>query len=404
MPTDIIELSQDKFDQAINESKVFTPFSEAKLFYDDKKALLKSLIDGVDRPILRSFMTDMLNVMVRWVENPNLLCCLIQGVIGLYNSFDPKNYLGLNEVDKENFYNYIEGFNNFIDTLVAFIDLIIVLIAEEAKPFTFAIMDLIKDLMVAVVGAILIAVQQVIFELRDKAIDKIVKWISSHEQNNLWSKCLPFNDFINILKKYVSDYGILAKWFDIVKGHISGLFNKWQNAQKLRLIANVRDIEFLYWLREFLLKLKLAANKFDLCFEFNSSNDDRGNTKSSDESDSRSVPPPNGSPTQGNQNPVPPVSATINSDGTILTEGNPFGANGVIGFTNDSIRNFLNKYYGLPIDIIDQRMSGSSGINDNIIGSNINSNNWSSLGMDCPAAPTFDEFIKWTINLKNKAS
>lgn len=400
---DPVIITEDALKKTGYVAKISKFRTEVRSKWEDKKYQLQSMIDDVDKPILKEFGQDMLNMMLGWVEDPKILCCLIYGIAGMFYAKN-NDTIKATETNLESLHGYIEDFNEFIDDLVAFIDLIIVLMSQDIQKFSINMIDLIKTLMNAVIGAILIALQQAIFSLRDWLIGKIIDWMNDKSGSNLWSKCIPFSDFLRIIKKYVSDYGLLAKWFDKVKAWTSGLFKNWEKVSKSEHTKNVKDLEFLYWLRELLLKMKVAVSNFDLCFDFNSTlpgtNDMSNIDKPFPTNDSTFRPTlnNNGNMSQDAMKNLQGISMA--NDGTILVNDISPKNNSLL-FTDGSVRGFLNNYYSIPYEVVDVKLAGANS-SDNIQGSNINSNRPSDLNADCPNAPNYDEFIKWAILIKNK--
>ena len=346
--------------------------------------MLNRLVNEIDTPILQEMASDVVTVMTSWFEDPQVLCCLIQGILGL-------RWATTNKLSEDT------DFLEWIDIVIAFIDLIIVFLTSGLKSLILFIPDLIKEIMTAVIGAILMILQTTLFALRDSLINEILEAIDSDAlEDHIWAKCLPLVQLIEILKKYIHDYGMLARLFNLINGFIGKLFGVFDELRSKDFPANVKDLEFLYWFRDLLLKLKDATINFELCYlpQF----DEVG----SDTPIVTGVVPPGvtaglgkGNKPNSNSNDIQGV--TVAADGTILQDTAGLKANSIPLLTNSSIRGFLNKYYGYPLDVVDGLIVGATSA-DNIQGTNAPLN----LNADCPNSPTPAEIVKWALRVRNR--
>lgn len=361
--------------------------------------LLKSMVDDLNKPILKSLCNDMISTMISWLEDPQVLCCLIQGIWASYIAknlkLDTSTRLSLNDSD----------FGKFLDKLIAFVDFIIIFLTQDIKKLVIFIPDLIKEVMDAVMGMVLLLIQETLFALRDSVLAVIFNWIDSWDTEKVWAKCLPLKQFINILKKYINDYGILADIFTKIKSYTSSLRIKFGEYQK-ELVPNIKDLEFLYWLRDLLIKLKQATLSFDLCVDYdfiptttinsNSKNSTVGetyitdiNNKTGDNSSLSSL---------NNQQ-----GYTIGADGTILVNRDKQTSNTgnwIPKLSNSFLREFIHKQYNIPYDVIDNTITRSSS-EDSIQGTNINSTAFQTLTDKCVNTPASEEVLKWILNIRN---
>lgn len=364
--------------------------------------MLDELINNLDRPILKGLLMDTIAVVSNWFEDPEVLCCLIQGIWAMYASTADNEVInklnqGLVLADTD--------FGKWLDVLIAFIDLIITFISTDIRKISLMIPDIIKEITNGVIGAVLLILQEVLFAIRDSAIGEIIYQINRAKAaaldiENIWAKCVPFAQLLDLLKKYVTDYGLFAELFEKIKGFIAGKVGEFDYMKKLDFPKNINDLEFLYWFRDLLIKLKQAAINFDLCVFYGAASitgavDNQVPAGAEDDTrigltkDQANRPNPNEA--QG---------IKVAADGTILRDAN--GAKNLIPvLANSSARTFLNKYYGYPLAVVDNILSGSTSA-DSINGTDINSNVLSSLNADCPNAPTPQEVVRWALRIRNR--
>lgn len=357
----------------------------------NSRSVLNEIVASVDTPLLKNLAKDTLTVLSNWFEDPQTVCCLVQGLVGLHSA--TTNTLS----DDTNFMAWL-------DILIAFVDVIIVMLTSNIKKLAFFIPDLIKEIMNGVIGAILLVLQELLFAIRDSLINELLRAIDSDElEDHIWAKCLPLAELIAVLKKYINDFGLLSQLFELLKGYVGKLVGDFGYMKALDFPNNIKDLEFLYWFRDLLLKLKQAVLSFELCYlpQFNATGG--------------IVPTPvlggmvrlaegNSPQTEGKGSPAAVQGVVIAADGTILQDTNSLKKNSVPILTNSSIRGFLNKYYGYPLDVIDRLLVGSTS-KDNIQGSNINSENpnrVSDLNADCPNSPNPADIVKWALRVRNR--
>lgn len=357
--------------------------------------ILKDMISQIDQPILKGLAMDTITVLSNWFNDPETICCLIQGIWAWYAAS--------NDTPPTDFRIADTDFTKWIDVLISFIDLIIVLLTSDLKKIELFIPDFIKEITNAIIGAILLVLQETLFSLRDSIINRILGEIDNAvDENSVWAKCLPLQQLLDVIKRYVSDYGLFAELFEKIKGFISGKVGDFGRLKDLGLPKNVRDLEFLYWFRDLLLKLKQATLNFDLCVFYGNSPTGGNNNEEDDPNNSignggilpsdSQIRRPNPSEVQG---------LKITGDGTILEDRTAARENSIPILTNSSIRTFLNKYYGFPLDVVDNVLTGTTS-NDNVQGTNINSNRVSDINADCPNSPSPEEIVKWALRVRNR--
>lgn len=240
---------------------------EAGRFLAGRLVLLKTLVNDLDNPILKGLGTEMLSVMSQWFYEPETLCCLIQGIWAAYNDGNKNNKLKAANTTSLSIAD--TSFGDFLDSLISFLDLIIVFLTQDLRKLVTFIPDFIKEIFGTIMGAILLVIQETLFALKDSVINVIVDWINDKAKvDNIWARCLPMQKLIDLIKKYTQDYGLLAELNEKIKGYVSGLIGSWGMLKNKELIMNANDIEYLFWLRNVLIKLKQAVINFDLCVEY----------------------------------------------------------------------------------------------------------------------------------------
>lgn len=401
------QIDIDQFSSGIN--KVFDTIQNPSIInvlgkqgkeLKNRMALLKEMVDEVNRPILRGLANDMLSVMVSWLEDPQVLCCLIQGIWAAYvaknTNLDAQSKIKLADSD----------FGKFLDKMIVFIDFIIIFLTQDLKKIITFVPDFIKEIMIAIMGAILLLIQETVFALRDSILQVIFEWMDSWDTERTWSKCLPLKQMINVLKKYVNDYGMLAEIFEKIKGYAAGLRNKFAKAADLA--PNVRDLEFLYWLRDLLVKLKRALLNFDLCvdYEFVPHNtipniDDGTQTANGTYVDDINNPNRDNTGDITNQQ-----GYTIGSDGTVFVDKDKITnqtGSWVPKLSNSFLREFIHKEYNIPYDVIDNTITrGTAG--DSIQGTNVTSSVANTIQDRCSNTPTAEDTVQWILNLRSRLS
>jgi hypothetical protein len=359
--------------------------------YSKFHTLLEETIKEVDKPILKGFLTDLTTVLSNWFESTETVCCLIQGLWSMYVKSHTNNNF---KIDLGS-----TAFGQWIDLLVAFIDLILALLSGKAKPFAFFIPDVFKEIMNGVISAVLTLLQTTFTVIRDTIFGKLLDLIRDEAtKDRVWAKCLPLSDLIRILLKYVDDYGLFADLFNKITGLVAGEYNFFKSLKELPV--TMKDLEYLKWLRDVLLKMKYAYVSMDLCVDYSyMPPKDNGDTLDN-------TLPPASIANNANTNPSNPENlgyTFVPSDrGSILIDKNKLRENGSIPLlSNSSIREFLHKYMGYNYNQIDNIITNSSAA-DSIQGSNINSSNLSNLNADCPNTPDPEAIVKWALGLRDR--
>lgn len=361
----------------------------------DETIILKDMIDKIDQPILKGLAMDSITVMSNWFNDPETVCCLIQGLWAMYASS--------RETPPTNFTIADTDFVKWLDVLISFIDLIIVLLTSDLKKLELFIPDFIKEITNGIIGAILLVLQETLFALRDSIINRILGEIDdAMNQDAIWAKCLPLQQLLDVIKRYVDDFGLFAELFEKIKGFISGKVGDFGRLKNAQLPKNIRDLEFLYWFRDLLIKLKQATLNFDLCVFYGYS----ATGGAIDPDDQQPISPDSGDvlgrrPKIRRPNPDEVQGLKVAADGTILEDRTSARNNTIPILTNSSIRTFLNKYYGFPLDVVDNVLTGTTS-NDNVQGSDITSNRPSDINSDCPNSPSPEEIVKWALRVRNR--
>ena len=362
--------------------------------------LLETMQDTVDKPILKGFMSDMLSVMSNWFEDPDVLCCIIQGIWAAYATEQMKE----GKPAEQRFQLSETGFAKFLDMMVTFVDFVIILLTDNLNLIQLYIPDIIKELMNAIMGMVLMVMQETLFALRDSVVSVIFDWMDSWDTDQTWAKCLPLKDMINVLKKYVHDYGIFAEIFEKIKGFVSGQASSFSKAAK-DVPVNAKDLEFLYWLRDLLIKLKKATLNFDFCVTYDNVPipieqstpplpQPRVITTTND--DDLDTDGPNGGEMSKR------LGYTTGADGTVFVDKEKLGdpQHIISRVSNNFIREFAHKEYGIPYQVIDNTMNRGTSA-DSIQGTDVNSSN-DNIVDRCAGTPTAKETLRWMLNLDTR--
>jgi hypothetical protein len=363
------------------------------------RPILTEMVNNVDRPLLKNMALDVVTVMSNWFEDPQVLCCLIQG---LYTIFDVSR-TGKQQGD----YNLANTeFGEMLDVFIAFIDVIIALLTNNVRKLAITIPDFISEIMNGVIGAVLLVLQEVLFAIRDSLIKIIIDEINYRDDqvDNWWTKCLPLAQLFEIMRKYVSDYGLFATLFEKLKGMIGQMVGLATFYKGLDFPQNIKDIEFLYWFRDLLVKLKQASISFDLCFlpptaATATDGDQRVSGIPPDGGGGGPDPLDTGYSVVGRSNPSDIQGITVTPDGTILQDKAALRKGTTSVLTNSSVRGFLNKYYGYPLDVVDSIIVGPTSA-DNIQGTDTGGN--LNLNADCPNSPSPAEVVAWALRVRNR--
>lgn len=387
---------------ALQNPSITTALGTPGKLLQDRMTLLREISNKIDQPILKSFAQDMLGVLASWLDDPEVLCCLIHGIWAAYaadKEINTSQELVLADTE----------FANFLDMLITFVDFVITLLTQDLKRLTFMIPDIIKEIFTAIMGAILLVVQETLFALRDSVISVIFEWMDSWDNEGTWSKCLPLKSLINILKKYVHDYGLLADLLNKIKAYVAGMRVGWSKKAE-QAVPNAKDLEFLYWVRDLLVKLKRAVLNFDFCVDYEfvpkaNTNEELNNQVNDPNFDNKTVDAASRSRNQLNDDPNNKLGYTIAGDGSILVDKDKLTKQRgtyVPRVSNSFLREFIHNEYGLPYDVIDNTISRGSS-NDHIQGTNVTSN--SDLVIDrCADTPTAEETLRFMLNLKDRTT
>jgi len=247
----------------------------------DLMGLLGDLTYNIDQPILKSLAKDMIGVMGSFYLDDAAMCCLIRNILiqlGLqsqledYNDWvhelqDNNNIADGMYINEDNFELVVDEtrFGTTINSTIAVIDIILMFIDFDIQDLVMPSLDFIREISEAVVGFVCIALQEVLFTLRDGTIDLIIQKIDEQVGTNSWAECLPYMDFISILKKYIHDYGMTKKLMMLIEGFLGNLFNKFNKARRKELSKNVKLKEFLTLIRKILVNIKEAVVSWEFC-------------------------------------------------------------------------------------------------------------------------------------------
>jgi len=355
----------------------------------DLVSMLKDLTNSIDKPVLKSFATDMIGVLGSFYVSEEMLCCLIKNLLiqlGLQEKLesvnkkihdlrdsqaDPNNdaYVSGLHLDKDNFEFILSesGFAQAIDSIVAIIDIMLSFLELDIKDFVMPSLDFIREITEAAIGFLCIAMQEIIFTLRDAGFEWIIKKIDEATEDMEWAKCLPYMDFITIMKKYIHDYGLTAKLAALMQGFTANWGNKFNKAFGDDFNKNVKVIETLRFIKSVLLKIKESVISMEYCVFLNQ--DPETENKTDDNPYFKYL-----ANSLGNSNSQTYDHNTndflFSDDDTILNDVNDGsnnldidkGQNSINVPSNDEVRAFLLNYMGLSADKADQ-MLADGGLN-----------------------------------------
>ena len=366
-----------------------------------RAAFLDGWSKDINKPILKAMATDMLAVMASWLNDPEVLCCLIQGIYSAYLAQNQHSELG--KFMTRNITLADTDFAKWIDNLIAFLDFVIILLTQDTKRFIFLIPDIIKEVYVSIMGAIILLVQETAFALRDSIIAVIFEWMDSWDKETTWSKCLPLKQMINVLKKYTNDYGLLASIFEKIKGFLSAKRAKLKDWSKNVPFA-VKDLEFLYWVRDLLIKLKRAVLNFDVCVDYQFiPTPDKGPETGKFELKKKTYAETLNAPDRDNTGDVSEQGGyTTGADGSLIVDKDKvINGNWIPRLSNSFLRDFIHKEYGIPYDVIDNTITRGTSA-DHIQGSIVTSNTPNTILDRCSNTPSADETLQWILNLRSR--
>lgn len=361
--------------------------------------LLRSMVNKVDRPILMNMAAEMLGTMSEWLQDPEVLCCLIHAIWASYT---------MSEGQPERQYRIADTkFGDFLDMFISLIDFIIALLTDDIKKLSLFFPDIIKELANGILGAVVLVLQETLYTLRDSVIAVIFQWLDSEDTAATWARCLPFKNLINILKKYIHDQGLFASLFEKIKGLTSGMRMDWKALRNLP--TNAKDLEFLFWLRNLLIKLKQAVLNFDFCidYEYVAPSDSAQQTNVGaipvSTTDVRKTISPVFSKVANNDD---NQGYTTGADGTIIVDPNKAADdNGVwlSRVSNSFIREFLHKEYDLPYEAIDNTITRTTSANT-VQGTQVEGPTAQAIQDLCAFTPTAKQTLSWMLNIKNRIS
>lgn len=363
----IIEQSIDAVDNLSIQSLYSQTAGRTQVgtYLRERATILRGLVNEIDRPILKSFANDMISTMAGWFEDPEVLCCLINALWVAYQENEP-----LAESRESKLAD--SKFGEFLDKLIAFIDLIIAFLTQDLKKLVFFIPDFIKEIFSALMGAILLVLQETLYTIRDSVLQSILDWIDdSVDGGSLWAQCLPMQQFLDILKKHVHDYGLFAELMEKIRGFVSGKKSSFGQMAK-ELVPNAKDLEFLFWMRDLLVKLKQAVVNFELCVEYAYV---PNNTYANDPVDPAATNAadltldPNNAVVNPDAPPEARVPLIVSDDGqtVVLSDTDArlrtgdlqTSINGtyITRLSNDSVANFIKNNYGFSNSVVEQAMN-----------------------------------------------
>jgi len=352
----------------------------------DAVGLLRKLTEDIDRPLLKTLATDMINFLGSFYGSEEVLCCLLKNILimaGAGESINEwreavkkfKEGLTGEEEDLSNEYSISVSdlaFVKTLDEMIFVIDTIIVFLELDVQDIVFPILDFSHLLSSAILGMLIISMQEIIFTMRDTAIAWVTNSLVQNVGNQAWLKCLPFMDFVKILRRYIHDYGFLDRLFNLTNGYVGETYKKFDKYRKSDVLENIRMLEFLKWLRDILVKMKRAAINWELCVDLNFDTDkDKHKTKVESVYDDFISNYLTGKVPLGY--PGDNLNITLGDDNTILKDtDDPILNKQDIDKnyrppSNSEIRNFLVGSMGVPADVADQ-MTGLTNATDNVQG------------------------------------
>ncbi len=351
----------------------------------DAIGLLRKLTNDIDQPLFKSFANDMVNFLGSFYGSEEVLCCLLKNLLIAAGAGETisewqeavRKFIEKKtgqEQDIENEYKIAVSdlaFVRTLDEMIFVVDTIIIFLELDVQDIVFPILDFSHLLSSAILGMIIIAMQEIIFTLRDTAIAWVIDSLVKNVGDQSWIKCLPFMDFIRILRRYIHDYGFLDRLFSLMNGFIGDKFKKFDKYRKNEVLENIKMLEFLKWLRDVLVKLKNAAVDWELCVDLNFDNDpDKNKTEVESVYGNFITDFLTGKVSIGDLNNN--LNVTLGDDNTILKDTEePIIDSGKVGKfhppSNSEIRNFLVNSLGVPQGQADQ-MTGFTDARDNVQG------------------------------------
>lgn len=341
----------------------------------DAIGYLRGLTENVDKPIFKALASDMINILGSFYASEEVVCCLIKNLIQMAQSgsiIDNKKKQVQEFLEGKDLEVSDLGFVSTLDSLIFIVDTIINIMQINISDFVLPSLDFAKLISDTIVGMIIVAMQEIVFTLRDTTISWLVEALTRRVGDNAWVKCLPFMDFVNIIKRYMHDHGLLDRLFKLINGKIGATHAQFNSPFKNDFPKNVKEIEFLKWLRDVLIKLKNASLNLELCVDlkFDQGHIDQDVNETQKNLDDFLTSNKYKEKTTGN--PDNNLKLALGDNNTILINDNNqiVDGNKVGEFSppsNSEINNVLQKYLGLSKARADQ-LTGLTGRN-NIQGS-----------------------------------
>jgi len=353
----------------------FTKESNADLL-----GFLDRITNDIDRPIFKSLAKDMIGVFGSFYIDDEALCCLVKNIMRQMDISTKLNDY-LNEITKIEFDGMYVNDDNFelvfaetkfgkaVNGTIAIIDVVLVFLEMDISDFMLPILDFMRELSEAIIGFMCLAFQEIIFTVRDSAIDWIIGQIDALSTDESWMECLPYMDFISVLKKYISDYGLVDKLLSLIEGFLANAYNKFKGALDAELPKNVKLIKLLRLIRKILVSLKDAVINWEFCSFINDSGDGNENGDNNDDnSDSPSTNYLNRILNKKDKG-INNYSFMFTDDNTILnnsnntSNGDDSGNNGSGNLFNQELKAFLQNYMGFSADRADAVVNNNNGLN-----------------------------------------
>jgi hypothetical protein len=209
---------------------------------------------------------------------------------------------------------------------------------------------------------------------------------------------------IDVLKKYVSDYGMLATINDKIRGYISGLeMGMGAFKRGIGFVETVDNVEYLKWLKSLLIKMKAATLSFELCINWNWIPDPEDSPESirtigTAKVERRGAVPRYGY--NGEHSPEETMNVVQHDDGTISVNNKPSTqiegtekTGTMRGRVASSTIKAIGRMYGFPEEVMDQAYSSYT---DGDLGSVLNTEGRSSNeNFPCPGIPGDDAYLRY---------
>lgn len=356
---DIIQIQPETLIETSNQVAV-SPRDLAARLKGSSIELIDRMTKEIDQPVFKQLAKDLLGTLSSFYDNEEALCCLIKNLITIKEIDDIREkYL---KEDENTLIVQIQL--PFIEHTIVLLDVIITFLELDIKDLVIPFLDFAKLLAEAIVGALIMILQQIVFTLRDTTIAWVCQELSKIQQNEDASflKCLPFVELIEIIKRYMSDYGLLAKLMNMISGFIGGKHKQLSLYLKADLPKNLKLIEFLKAVRRILELIKGAILEWDLCVDQSFSTPDK--TSEDKDGDDKKPFDPFGSNYKGTGDMNTGTPATKDSvladNNSILSNANgiKYKGNGLFVLPSDAdVKQFLHKYVGLSENVAEYFVS-----------------------------------------------